>query len=97
MPHSLVHDSQNNLIILGSSGSSNYPTTFGAYDQTFNTGWTQYTNMWGNQYTVGCDIVITKLNAIGNILNSTFIGGTDNEGINESLVFTAIKEEAKSL
>ena len=87
MPHSLVHDSQNNLIILGSSGSSNYPTTFGAYDQTFNTGWTQYTNMWGNQYTVGCDIVITKLNAIGNILNSTFIGGTDNEGINESLVF----------
>ena len=87
MPHSLVHDSQNNLIILGSSGSSNYPTTFGAYDQTFNTGWAQYTNMWGNQYTVGCDIVITKLNAIGNILNSTFIGGTDNEGINESLVF----------
>ena len=36
--HSLVVDSQDNLVILGSTGSSNYPTTGGCYDNTFNGG-----------------------------------------------------------
>ena len=32
MPHSLVNDSQNNLVLLASTGSSNFPTTVGAYN-----------------------------------------------------------------
>ena len=87
MPHSLVHDSQNNLVILGSSSSTNYPTP-GGYDQTFNGGWTGTSaNMWGSPYSNGADIILTRLNSSGNIINSTYIGGSDNEGINESMVY----------
>ena len=88
MPHSLVHDSQNNLVLLGSSGSSNYPTFGNPYDASFNNGLPgTFANMWGYQYTNGCDIVLTKLNSSGGLLNSTFIGGSDNEGLNESMVY----------
>jgi gliding motility-associated-like protein len=65
-PHSLVVDRNNNLIILGSTGSSNYPTTTGAYD----------TSLGGS-----ADIVLTKLNATGSALvGSTFLGGTGVDG-----------------
>ena len=87
MPHSLVHDSQNNLILLGSSSSTNFPTTAGAYDQTFNLGWGTYVNMWNSIYANGSDIIISKLNSNGNLINSTYIGGSDNEGLNESIVY----------
>ena len=87
MPNSLVTNSNNELIMLGSSSSSDYPTTGSAYDQNFNSGTGIYVNMWGSVYAAGCDVVLTKLNATGGILQSTFIGGSDNEGINESLVY----------
>ena len=87
MPNSLVTNSNNELIILGSSSSSDYPTTGSAYDQNFNSGTGIYVNMWGSVYAAGCDVVLTKLGSTGAILESTFIGGTDNEGMNESLVY----------
>lgn len=87
-PHSLVNDSQDNLVLLATTGSSNFPTTSGAYDQTFNGGWTgTYANMWGYQYANGTDIAICKFNTSGSLINSTLIGGTDNEGVNESMVY----------
>ena len=65
-PHSLVVDRGNNLIILGSSGSSNYPTTTGAYSRVLN----------GT-----ADIVLTKLDPTGaNLLGSTFLGGSGVDG-----------------
>ena len=87
MPNSLVTNSNNELIILGSSSSWDYPTTGSAYEQNFNSGTGIYVNMWGSVYAAGCDVVLTKLNATGAIMQSTFIGGSDNEGINESLVY----------
>ncbi|MFD2719301.1 PKD domain-containing protein [Hymenobacter monticola] len=64
-PHSLVVDRNNNLIILGSTNSGNYPTTPGAYDTTLG----------------GTDIVLTKLNAAGSALvGSTFLGGSGLDG-----------------
>ncbi|MCB9196614.1 MAG: PKD domain-containing protein [Flavobacteriales bacterium] len=87
-PHSLVNDSQDNLILLATTSSSNFPTTSGVYDQSFNGGWSNtLANMWGSEYTNGTDIAICKFNSGGNLLKSTFIGGTDNEGVNESLVY----------
>lgn len=87
-PHSLVNDSQDNVILLASTGSSNFPTTGGAYDQSFNGGWPNtLANMWGSEYVNGTDIAICKISSTGNLSNSTLIGGTDNEGVNESLVF----------
>ena len=88
MPTSLVHDSQNNLILLGTTSSTNYPFTTGAYNTSFNGGWAStQANMWGSVFANGTDIVITKLDNIGALINSTYVGGTDNEGLNESIVY----------
>ena len=87
VPHSLVNDSQNNLVIMGTSSSSNYPTTGGTYDATFNGGFAG-TSFNGISYANGCDIVITKLNSNGTaLLGSTYVGGSDNDGLNESIVY----------
>lgn len=67
-PHSMVVNGADELYILGSSSSTNYPTTSTAYDNS-NAGST--------------DIVITGLNANGSALvGSTFIGGTGTDGQN---------------
>ena len=88
MPTSIVCDSQSNLVLLGCTSSSDYPTTTGAYDETHNTGNPgTYANMWGYTLASGTDICLTKLDAAGAIIQSTLVGGTDNEGLNESLVY----------
>jgi len=88
MPHSLVVDSNNDLIMLASTSSTNYPTTSGAFDETWNGGFAGTpANTWGSNYNNGCDIAITKFNTIGGMGTSTLIGGSDNEGLNESMVY----------
>lgn len=80
-PHSLIVDDLDNLIIMGSTSSSNFPTTAGAYDQTFNGGSSVTFN--GLSYTAGSDIFVTKLDPTGgSLVGSTFLGGTQNDGIN---------------
>ncbi len=67
-PQSLIVDGNDNLVIFGTSYSSNYPTTLGCFDSTLN----------GSG-----DIVITKLSPNGNILlGSTYVGGTGDDGKN---------------
>ncbi|HYP25858.1 MAG TPA: SBBP repeat-containing protein [Blastocatellia bacterium] len=59
-------DSSNSAYITGSTGSSNFPTTPGAF---------QTTNTWGN-----VDAFITKLNSAGTALDySTYLGGSGQE------------------
>jgi beta-propeller repeat-containing protein len=61
----IVQDSQGNIIIAGTTESSDFPVTNGAYSQNHN----------GNT-----EIFITKMNPdLTNILSSTFIGGAGNE------------------
>ncbi|WP_400192764.1 PKD domain-containing protein [Hymenobacter sp. B81] len=74
-PHSMVVDHAGNLVIMGTteepSGTSNYPTTATAYDRSYNGG--------------NSDIVVTKLSPGGNsLVASTFLGGNDTDGQNES-------------
>jgi gliding motility-associated-like protein len=83
-PHSMIVDSLGNLIVLGVTGSANYPFTANAYDTTFNggpsstVGWAQFTN--------GVDIFVTKFSPAGNTLvGSTFLGGTSTDGNNQQL------------
>lgn len=58
-------DASGNVTITGSSSSSDYPTTAGAYDQTLNGSY---------------DIIVTQLNPTGTALNwSTFVGGSGND------------------
>lgn len=67
-PQSLVVNASNELIIFGTSYSTDYPTTAGAYDEVHNGV---------------ADIVVTKLNSSGSALvGSTFIGGSGSDGIN---------------
>lgn len=67
-PHSL-YNHNNNLYILGSSASNNFPTTPSAYDQTYNGGF--------------CDIVVSVLSANGGgLIGSTYVGGSGDDGQN---------------
>ncbi len=82
VPTSLVVNNSNELYILGSTSSTDYPTTTNAYDQTFNGG-IPYMLTWVLEYPNGSDIVVTKLASNGrNLLASTFYGGSGNDGLN---------------
>lgn len=81
VPHSLVVNSLGQLYILGSTGSSNFPVTTGAWDQSFNGG-SAYTLTTVLSYGNGSDIVISKLSNDGTqLLASTYVGGTANDGL----------------
>ncbi len=74
-PHSLITDKQGNLYIMGTTASAGFPTTTGAYDRTYNGG------TW--------DIFVTKLNSTGTaLIGSTFIGGSNSDGINPEISST---------
>ena len=87
IPSSLVVNSKNELLILGATSSSNYPTTTGAEDRTFNNpnstgsaGW--ISPLHGILFSQGSDLFISRLSADGaSVLASTFLGGTGNDGI----------------
>ncbi len=82
MPHSLVVNESNELVILGTTGSTDFPTTSGAYDRSFNGG-TNITYDNVVKFSKGTDIIISKLSADGSHLTaSTYIGGSENDGIN---------------
>jgi len=82
MPHSIIVDSHNNLLILGTTGSSNFPTSSNAYDTTFNGG-TDITYDNVIKFPEGVDIFIAKISENGDqLLSSSFIGGSNNDGIN---------------
>lgn len=67
-PHSLVVDREDNLLVMGTAYSNDFPVDTGAYDGSFN----------GNT-----DIFIVKLKWDGSeMLGGTFIGGADYDGLN---------------
>ena len=67
-PHSLMVDSENNLVVMGSTKSTDFPTTIGAFNETYNGGFS--------------DIFVTKFNNTGtSLLASTYIGGSDKDGL----------------
>lgn len=86
VPHSLiVFESQ--LYMMGTSGSVDFPTTANSYDNTFNSGPALAGNGIGINYNNGCDIVVSKFSEDGSqLLSSTFLGGTDNDGFNNAAV-----------
>ena len=83
-PHSMIVDSLGNLVILGVTGSANFPVTATAYDTSFNggpnstVGWAPFAN--------GVDIFVAKFSANGSTLvGSTYLGGTSTDGNNQQL------------
>lgn len=66
--HSMVVNAQNELVILGTTLSANYPVTISAFSTTRNDSF---------------DIIVTKFNAAGTaLIGSTFLGGNGIDGIN---------------
>jgi gliding motility-associated-like protein len=81
-PHSIVANNQNELYVLGVSSSQNFPITGSAY-QGAHAGGTSTTQ---NRLTfTGTDIIVFKLSNDGtNLIASTFLGGSGNDGLNIS-------------
>ena len=83
-PHSMIINSQGQLVILGCTSSLNYPTSSNAYDDTFNGGVAVNYNANGANFQNGSDIVVSVLSADGSsLVGSTFLGGSANDGLNE--------------
>jgi len=86
VPHSLIVNSADELFILGTTNSSNFPTTVGCYDNLFGGGITPTFagTSYGFTYTGGTDIVVVHLNSTATaLIGSTFVGGSGNDGLNE--------------
>jgi len=66
--HSLNVNGYNDLVLLGTTRSDNYPVSSDAYDTSYNGSY---------------DIVVSRLSPDGSqLLSSTYLGGTGNDGIN---------------
>ncbi|GAB2964323.1 hypothetical protein GCM10027048_37180 [Hymenobacter coalescens] len=82
VPHSLVVNSQGDLLVLGTTSSLNYPALGGSHDASFNGGSSNFTPLSGITYRNGSDLVVTRLTANGNgLVGSTYLGGTGNDGL----------------
>lgn len=80
-PHSLIMNDQNELIVLGTTSSTNFPTTAGAFDQSFNGGGAAIQHVV--RYNNGSDIFVAKISKDGSqLLASTYLGGSNLDGIN---------------
>lgn len=85
IPHSLVVTPNDELVILGTSNSLNYPISSNAFQNSMNGGTGTSWGGYGFNYSMGCDIVVTKLNIGGTALvGSTYLGGSGNDGLNEN-------------
>ncbi len=86
-PHSLLVDYNDNLIVMGSTFSKNYPHSTSAFDTLLNDGLIKDKT----------DIILTKFNSGGVFMASTFVGGNKFDGVsyngnNSSLVYNYADE-----
>jgi hypothetical protein len=83
-PHSLVMNNNRELLLLGTTSSSSFPTTSTAFSRSFKGGIS--TSPTGIAFTNGSDIVLSRISSDGKqLLASTFLGGTANDGLNASV------------
>ncbi|MGK7390349.1 MAG: gliding motility-associated C-terminal domain-containing protein [Candidatus Cyclobacteriaceae bacterium M2_1C_046] len=81
VPISLVVNNKNELVILGVTGSSDFPVSDNAFQKKF-AGGSHTIPLSGINYTHGTDIFISKLSEDGtSLISSTYIGGSRNDGI----------------
>ena len=70
-PHSLVVNTFNELLVMGTTSSSDFPTHKGTFDSTYNGNW---------------DIFVAKLDSSGSkLLGGTYLGGSSSDGINTDI------------
>ncbi|MBK6755195.1 MAG: gliding motility-associated C-terminal domain-containing protein [Flavobacteriales bacterium] len=85
-PHSLVVNANDELYILGSTGSSDFPVTAGCFDSSFGSGPGLTFNIaYGYGHAFGVDIFLAHLNASAtSLIGATYIGGSEADGLNNA-------------
>ena len=87
-PFSLIEDKQQELLIFGTTGSTDFPMAAQAYDSSFNEGMPVFGVINGVDFNTGSDLFIAKLSRDGSrLLASTYLGGSNNDGINTASGF----------
>ncbi|MFD1553626.1 hypothetical protein DNU06_16250 [Putridiphycobacter roseus] len=81
--HSLICDAANNIYLYGATSSTDFPM-MNAYQNTHGGGSTFSVQFNGSNFgSVGTDIFVSKISADGlNLLGSTYMGGSANDGVN---------------
>jgi gliding motility-associated-like protein len=85
MPHSIITDSNGDYIVMGTTGSGNFPTTFGSYQPSLNGGPPfSFSSFFVNaSHQEGCDFFVAKFNGDDSgLMASTFVGGYGTDGLN---------------
>ena len=84
MPHSMYVNMLDELLVFGTTGSLNFPTTAGAYQTSHAGGLAiDYEGTSTIGFTHGSDMFVSRFSADGRHLwASTFVGGTGNDGLN---------------
>lgn len=78
--HSLVVNKNDDLIVLGTTSSADFPVTADAYDRFYNGG---YRTSNVVEYESGSDIFIARIRNDGRqLLGATLLGGSGNDGMN---------------
>ncbi|MBU2020261.1 MAG: gliding motility-associated C-terminal domain-containing protein [Bacteroidetes bacterium] len=81
--HSLICDSNNVLYLFGATSSQDFPVTSNAFQSTFNGGVPINFASNGSSFSTGTDLYVSKISENGhNLLSSTYIGGSGNDGLN---------------
>ena len=84
VPHSLVVNFNNELLVLGTTGSTTFPTTSQGFQKTF-AGGNNETPIGGLTFNNGSDMFIGVLSEDGSsLLGATYLGGSGNDGVNIS-------------
>ncbi len=84
IPHSLYVNENDELYLFGTTGSPDFPVTPNAFDTSFNYG-SNISLSTNLRFPLGADIFVSKFSADGSqLLSSTFVGGSANDGINIS-------------
>ncbi|RSK37168.1 DUF7948 domain-containing protein [Hymenobacter metallilatus] len=88
-PQSMVVNSRGELLVLAATGSTNFPTTAGALDRSFNGGnaINPYFGYSPSNMPNGSDLAVVRFSADGSrLLAATYLGGIGNEGVLPSTI-----------
>ena len=82
LPHSIITNSDAELLVYGSTGSDDFPTTSNAIQSSFNGGSLVAPSGTGANFPNGSDIVVAHFNVnCTDLIGSTYLGGSNNDGV----------------
>ncbi len=90
VPHSMICNTKDELIVFGTTSSADFPVTNNAFDRTFNRGQRLVADPITTSipFLNGTDIFVSIFSEDGSQLKgSTFIGGSGNDGIHDYRAF----------